>query len=229
MTAEPPRPRPGSAAAFRQRSEAYGLQARLGDEIGAAQSALDNDQPADAAARLGDVLQRVEQNPSALEMLSARQLAALAEAHSLYRHAAAQADTPVTLVRQGEWLTHDGLTETQLDIGVSVRGHHVVLAVSERGGEQDARWSRPFPTAEAAHQAGQSAQDRAHGTTAEPAPAAATARTPDPTAAIRDDQASTDTWADRALARRTARERDGEVPGQTPKPGQRQGMRHATE
>ena len=219
MTAAPAQPRPGSAAAFRQRYEAYGLQARLADELGAARSALDTDKPAAAAARLGEFLQRVEQNPAALEMLSARQPAALAEARSLYREAAAQADTQVTRVSRGEWLTHDGLTETRLELGVSARGHHFMLEVSERGGEHDARWSRPYPTAEAAQQAGQDAQDRAHGLTVEPAPAAT----------IRESQASADIWADRELAGRAARARDSDLQGQAPAPGQRQGMRHAAE
>jgi hypothetical protein len=219
MTADPLRPRPGSAAAFRQRFEAYGLLARIADEVGAAQSALSNDKPADAAARLGDFLQRVEQNPTALEMLSARQPGALAEARSLHREAAAQADTQVTLVSRGEWLTHDGWTETRLDLGVSARGHHFALDVSERGGEHDARWSRPFSTAEAAHQAGQAAQDRAHGLTAGPAP----------TPAIRESQASADIWADRDMAGRAARERDRAVQGQAPRTGPRQGIRHAAE
>jgi hypothetical protein len=245
MTADPAQPRPGGAAAFRQRYQAYGLLARIADEVGAAQSALDNDKPADAAARLGDFLQRVEQNPAALEMLAARQPAALAEARSLYREAAAQADTQVTRVSQGEWLTYDGLTETRLDLGVSARGHHFSLEISERGGEHDARWSRPYPTAEAAHQAGQAAQDSAHGMTDEPAPAVATARNPAPTpveqqpdnertapskvAAIRESQTSTDIWADRDIAGRTARERDSAVQGQAPGPSQRRGMRHAAE
>ena len=232
MTADPAGPRPGSAAAFRQRYEAYGLQARIADEVEAARSALDNERPADAAARLGDFLQRVEQNPAALEMLLARQPAALAAARSLYREAAAEADTQVTRVSQGEWLTHDGLTETRLELGVSAQGHHFMLEVSERGGEHDARWSRPYPTADAAHQAGQDAQDRAHGWTDEPVPtAAATVRNPEPAevAAIRESQASADIWADRDMAGRAARERDRDVHGEAPRTGPRQGMRHAAE
>ena len=219
------------------------MLARIADEVGAAQSALGNDKPADAAARLGEFLQRVEQNPAALEMLSARQPAALAEARSLYREAAAQADTQVTRVSQGEWLTYDGLTETRLDLGVSARGHHFALEVSERGGEHDARWSRPYPTAEAAHQAGQAAQDRAHGLTTSravarrhgtplqpPLSSSPTANgRPGKVAAIRESQASTDIWADRDMAGRTARERDSAVQGQAPGPGQRRGMRHAAE
>ena len=94
-----------------------------------------------------------------------------------------------------------------------------MLEVSERGGEHDARWSRPYPTADAAHQAGQDAQDRAHGLTAEPTPAAA----------IRESQASADIWADREMAGRAARERDRDLQGEAAAPTQRRGMRHAAE
>lgn len=153
-------PRPGSAAAFKQRHEAYALAREMPEAVKEARSEITS--PSSAEAYLGWVVQGVERNPVAQAMIAERHPSMLGEAQSLYKAVAEEARSEPRIVAPGEWRSSAGV-ETRVDIGQSEQGFHYQLQVASVGYERDTGWSKPLPSAEAALRAGHAQEDRAHG------------------------------------------------------------------
>lgn len=206
-------PRPGSTAALRQRRDAYALARSAAMTLDDARGQCEAGLAGQAAGTLAGLIEAVERNPVAQAMLARAQPGLLGEARALQQHAIRAAGEAVTETGSTDWRSDDGLTETRLIYGSNQRGHYFALEVASRGGDTDAPWQGPFPTAELAGQRGQAAQDREYGV-----PTFSQAQPP---AIEQAEAAIAALWGARERAGAAARGADPpqERPGQAPRPG----------
>ena len=156
-------PRPGTAAAFKQRREAYAIASSIREQINDARYDLNlRGAASEAATQLEGILHRVERNPEAQRVLAVRAPAALDIAKGLHEQAKAEIPSEVRTTSRTDWRS-DGYKETRLEFGQSQKGHHYRMDVATPGYEVERSWSIPFRTEAAARAVGRALEGREHG------------------------------------------------------------------
>lgn len=154
--------KPGTAADFKQRREAYQMPERLRDSADAASFHLENDRGKQAVKALAPTMEAIERNPHAARVIEKREPSMLEAAREFYQRAKEAAPYEVRHTHSGGRVS-DGYTSAELEFGKSDKGHHYRLHRETQSWHNDPSWSRPLASEDAARAAGRSAQRSALG------------------------------------------------------------------
>lgn len=145
-------PKPGSAAALKQRHQAYQAVRALPEAIIEAGMASHSGMDRQAAEIVGSVLKAIEGNPAARGMAERLDPKSLREAKTDLAQYERFAKTQIDVVKLGQWSsTMDGSHETRIVIGRSPAGYHPAVETS-RGGADDGplSYGKPVPSQKSA-------------------------------------------------------------------------------